>query len=173
MGSSWQLTVDAARWALRCYAGHWPLVLGLSLVPSLQRFVSIRYGEHLPAAVGVAGELLTAAARVALVWLVLRIIVSEAGLAGLGIGRRWQLLGQGVDARMRDFLLQFVVLGVAFVLLDVIPEGAVRLWVPQERQALVNAIMLAVKNPTVIAMTMLWMIGVGRVLMTVPQPASP
>ncbi|MEV4411652.1 hypothetical protein [Catellatospora sp. NPDC049609] len=171
MGSFWQLSVDAGRWALRFYLHHWPLVLGLSLVPTVQRFLSIRYADRLPAAVGVAGEVVTAGARVLLVYLVLRIMVSEAGLAGLSVGQRWQLFGQGVDARMRDFLLQFLVLGIAFVLFDVIPEGAVALWTPEERRPLATAILIGVKNPTVIAMTMLWMIGVGRALLTVPPPA--
>ncbi|MEU8001872.1 hypothetical protein AB0B66_11980 [Catellatospora sp. NPDC049111] len=164
MGSAWSLSVEAARWALRFYAAHWPLVLGLSLIPSLQRFMVINYGDRLPAGVGPASEVLTAGVRILLVYLILRIAAVEAGWSHLGVGERWQRVGQGVDGRMRDFLLQLLVLGIAFVVFDVLPETAISLWAPEERKDLLQAILVSVKNPTVIAMTILWMVGVGHQL---------
>jgi hypothetical protein len=166
MGSAWSLSVEAARWALRFYAQHWPLVLGLSLVPSLQRFMVIRYGQQFPTGIGVAGEVVTAGVRVLLVYLVLRIMVTEAGWSHLGLAQRWQRLGQGIDGRMRDFLAQFLVLGIAYLIFGALPELAISLWVPEQRQDQIQAILVSAKNPTVIAMTILWIVGVGHHLMS-------
>jgi hypothetical protein len=161
------LSAEAARWALRCYARHFWLVFGLSIVPTGQRFVAVRFGDDLPAAVGIAGEVLTGVARALLVFLVLRIAVRDAGLAGLSVRDRWQRFAAGLEQRRWDFVTQFLVVGIAFAVFDLLPMAAVSLWVPADRQEIVNAVLVSVKNPTVIAVTILWMIGIGYHLMVV------
>jgi hypothetical protein len=150
----------ALRWALRFYASHFWLVFGLSLIPSVQRFLVIRF--DLPAAVSWGSEALTMAARVLLVYLVLRLMAAEFGL--LSVRERWNLFTAGIDLRLRDFLLQFVLLGIAFVVFDVIP-GLLISQLAQDQQNLWQSVLVSAKNPTVIAMTILWLAGVGRTLM--------
>jgi hypothetical protein len=65
----------------------------------------------------------------------------------------------------RDLLPQFVLLGLGFVVFDVVPHLLLG-WVRRaEHQNLAQSILVSVKNPTVIALTILWMAGVGRMLM--------
>ncbi|WP_020523568.1 hypothetical protein [Catelliglobosispora koreensis] len=156
ISSSLKLGGAALRWALRFYARHFWLVFGLSLIPTAQRFFVIRFGDVLPAPVSWGSEALTMAARVLLVYLLLRLMVAEFGpLSGK---ERWRLFTAGIDISLWRFLLQFAWLGVAFVIFDVLPELLMPQWFPKE-------VFVAVKNPTVIAMTLLWMAGVGRELM--------
>lgn len=159
------LSADAARWAIRCYARYFWLVFGLSMVPTAQRFVAVRFGGDLPVAINVAGEILTGLVRVLLVVLVLRIAARDAGLAGLTVRDRWRRFAAGIEQRRRDFLTQFLVVGIAFVVFDVLPTAAVALWVPADRQEIVDAVLVSGKNPTIIALTILWMIGIGYHLM--------
>lgn len=154
IGSALALGGGALRWALHFYAAHFWLVFGLSMVPAVQRFLLVRSGDSLPTAIVWGGEALTMAARVLLVYLVLRLMVAEFG--PMSIAQRWRLFTAGVDNRLRDFLLQFVLLGLAFAVFDVLPRLLIKVD---------ESILLAVKNPTVIAMTILWMVGVGRTLM--------
>ncbi|MEV0730979.1 hypothetical protein [Polymorphospora sp. NPDC050346] len=159
------LSVAAARWATHFYARHFWLVFGLSMIPTVQRFVAVRYGDDLPAAVGVGGEIVTGLSRLLLVYAVLRMVFREPDLSGLTPGQRWRRLAAGIDADVRAFWTQFLVLAVAFVLLDVVPNTAIAVLVPDGRQELVTSVLVSVKNPTVIAFTVLWMVGVGRTLM--------
>ncbi|BCJ68479.1 hypothetical protein [Polymorphospora rubra] len=158
------LSVAAARWATHFYARHFWLVFGLSMIPTAQRFVAVRYGDQLPAAVDIGGEIVTGLSRLLLVYVVLRLVSREPDLSGLTPGQRWRCLTAGIDARVRAFWTQFLVLAVAFVLLDVLPNTAVAVLVPDGRQELVTSVLVSVKNPTVIAFTILWMVGIGRIL---------
>lgn len=155
MWLSWRALV----WALRFYRDHFWLVFGLSVVPTVQRFIAVRWGDDLPGWVGVAGEVLTMAARVLLVWAIVRI-------AFAGPGRRaWPLISAGIDRHLRVFLAQWLVLGVAFVIFDVIPNAAIAMWAPDGQRELISSILVSAKNPTVIALTFLWMAGIAYTLM--------
>lgn len=154
------LSRDAARWGARCYLRHLVLVAGLSLVPSIQRFVAVSMGDELPAAAAIGGEVLTAATRVLLVFLIFRIMWSEAGPGA------WARFGVFVDRRRTAFLVQFLVLGAAFVVFDALPKLAIEAWVAPEQRERVTAVLIAVKNPTVIAFTFVWMAGVVREMIT-------
>jgi hypothetical protein len=168
MYSALELGGEGLRWAIGFYARHWPLVLGLSMMPAVQRFLVIRYGDQLPGGAALASEVIVMGVRVLLAWLVLRLMLAESGLGDVGWRERWQRFTAGIDSRPVAFWLQFVLLAVAFVLLDVLPELAVAKLVPASAQNLVSALLVSIKNPTVIALTMLWMVGVGRALMLVP-----
>lgn len=45
---------------------------------------------------------------------------------------------------------------------DIIPEQVVTLWIPDAAETTYTATLLAVKNPTVIAFTFVWMVGIAR-----------
>ncbi|WP_143175585.1 hypothetical protein [Cryptosporangium aurantiacum] len=140
-----------------------PLVLGLSLVPTVQRFLVVHY--DVPAAVAVGSEILVAGVRVLLVVLVVRLLARElTGEHGLGGRAALRRLSTAIDARRGAFWFQWIVLGAAFVVCDVLPNAAVAAWVPDGARDVVTATMVAVKNPTVIAFTVLWIVGIGRTL---------
>lgn len=166
------LSTAAARWAARCYARHFWLVFGVSMIPTAQRFVAVKYGADLPSAADIGGEILTALARVLLVYLILRLVAREPELSALRPAERWQRLAAGINSRVRDFWFQFLVLAVAFTLLDLLPNAAIGVWVPEDQRELVTSVLVSVKNPTVIAFTFLWMIGVGRTLIVGAHSAT-
>lgn len=156
------LSVGALRWALSFYGRHLVLVLGLSLVASLQRFVTVSgLVPGGPLAAG-AGEGLTAAARVVLVIAALVLMLRELHPPVRSLRAGWHRFEAGLEGQVGAFLLQFVFLALAFAFFDLVPTWAVSSLAAEEHQDLVTAIVLAVKNPTVIALTFLWLIGLAR-----------
>ncbi|MEV4218397.1 hypothetical protein [Nonomuraea sp. NPDC049725] len=163
--SGFELAGDAASWGWRFYLRHFWIVAGLSMVPAVQRFAAITAGDDLPAAVNIAAEVLTAACRVVLLYVIVRLAVrAEPALRGLTPAALWQRMGEGIDRDRWAFATQFLVLGAAFTVLDVLPTLAVDQWAGQARD-LVTALLVSVKNPTVIAFTFVWMTGVATRLM--------
>jgi hypothetical protein len=156
----------AVTWAGGFYLHHFALVFGLSLIPTLQRFAIVRWDP--PAAVSITTEVLVALARVLLVALAVRLMVIESGFAGR---EAWARLKAGIDARTVAFWGQWALLAVAFAIFDVVPNALVATVVPESARDIVTAWLVALKNPTIIAFTMLWMIGVGRTLILDPDPA--
>ncbi len=149
------LARQAAAWALRFYREHFWLVFGLSMVPTVQRFWVIEFGP--PSPLAVVSEVLVALVRIALVVAVVKLLATPG---------MWERLKAGIGARRTTFLLQWVILGLAFVVFDVIPMLLIGRFVPEGSQTVVNATLVAVKNPTVIAGTILWMAGVAHALST-------
>jgi hypothetical protein len=164
--------MTSARWALSFYGSHFLLVAGLSLVASAQRFVFVGFGDGWPSAVGIAGEILTAGVRILLLYAVVRLTVSEPGMSELSWGERWGVLKHAIDRRSMDFLTQFLVPGVGTTVFAVLPNIAIETSVPEARQDLVTAVLLMVKNPTIIAFTMLWSLGVARMLIVEERLAA-
>ncbi|RJL24820.1 hypothetical protein [Bailinhaonella thermotolerans] len=162
------LAGGAAAWALRFYARHPWLVAGLSLVPAAQRLASLRWGIL----GGVPGELIAMAARVALVYLVVRLAFArDPELGSLDRAALLRRLGAGVDRRKGDLYAQVPVLAAAFAV-GHLPDLAAATLVPPGSRALAEALVVALKNPTVIALTLLWMVGVARLLaLSAPSPA--
>ncbi|MEV1332949.1 hypothetical protein AB0J20_25645 [Micromonospora costi] len=156
------LSNAALAWAARTYARHLPLVLGLSIVPTVQRFLVVRY--DMDAAVAVTSEVLVTLVRLLLLALIIRIMLRELAASGIGRHEAWSRLKAGIDARPIAFWSQWAVLAVAFVVFDVIPNAVIALAVPAADRDMVSAIVVAVKNPTVIAFTFLWLVGIARTL---------
>src|SRR5699024_9420731 len=74
----------------------------------------------------------------------------------------WRGFEAGLEGRVGVFLLQFVLLALAFAVFDLVPTWAVASLVAEESRALATGIVLAVKNLPVIALTFLWLIGLAR-----------
>ena len=83
----------------------------------------------------------------------MRAIVCGVSLAGRAPNTTWPVPAAVV-----------AVLAVAFATFELLPAVAIRLWVPVADQEIATAVVVAVKNPTVIALTILWLTGVGRCL---------
>lgn len=154
-----ELAHAAATWAGGFYLHHFTLVFGLSLIPTVQRFAVVRWGP--PPAVSVTTEVLVAVARVLLVVVAVRLMIASTGL---GAATAWSRLKAGIDADPVAFWGQWVLLAVAFLIFDVLPNALIATVVPEPSRDLVTAWLVALKNPTIIACTMLWMIGIGHAL---------
>ena len=163
MLSGLTLAGRAARWSLRFYLRHLWLIAGLSTIPALQRFVVVRFGDDLPEGLVAGTEVLTAAVRLLLLVVIVRLVArDDAVLRDLGARGVWERFGQFVHRERAAFLVQLAVLGAAFVIFDIVPSAAIAAWVPDARAQLAQAVLVAAKNPTVIAFTLVWMAAVVR-----------
>jgi hypothetical protein len=163
----------AAGWGVRFYLRHIWLVAGLSAIPAVQRFVVIRFGGELPEGLSAGTEVLTAVVRLLLVVLIVRLVArDDPGLRDLGARGVWERFGEFVHRERAAFLTQFAVLGAAFVVFDTLPTAAITAWVPDPQAELVMAVLVAAKNPTVIAFTLIWMVAVVRAMVHAAMPAD-
>lgn len=89
---------DAAVWAARSYRHHFPLVFGLSIIPTVQRFAVVYWKP--PALISITTEVLVTGTRILLAVLIVRIMLAE-----IGVDRRtaWSRLKAAIDSRRRAF----------------------------------------------------------------------
>lgn len=161
-----RLALEVPAWAWRFYLRHLPLVVGLSLVASLQRLVVVEWGDHVPGALAVASEVLVMGVRLLLLVLVWRLAMRDT---------RWRFDNLSAFARShwRSLVIQGVLLSVAFMVFDVVAENVVAGFLPADSRSTYLAVLLFVKNPTVIAFTFIWWVGLARqMLREVPAPAT-
>ena len=145
--------LEVPRWTWHCYTRHLGLVVGLSLIASVQRLVVVNWTGEISPALATASEVVVLAARVLLVVLVWRIAVA---------GRRLRSGRDFARRHWRSLVWQFVFLGAAFAVFEVVAEHLVSALLPPSARQTYLAALLFVKNPTVIALTFLWWIGVLR-----------
>lgn len=151
------------RWAVGFYVRHLPLVVGISAIPAAQRFVAQRWADELPAVAGAPGELVTGAARLALVAVVVRLaILADEDLRRLPADDGWRRIRRFARAGWPSLAVQVLLLAAAVLVFDVVPERVVTRWVPADAEAGYRAVLLAVKNLTVIPLTMIWWVGAVR-----------
>jgi hypothetical protein len=151
------LAAEVLREAWRQYRDHLVPILGLSLVGSVQRAFVQYAGAGLPGWAGVALEVLVEGCRVLLVVLLVRwVLVADRRLRGLRIGAGFRRVVRFARRHPRALALQLVGFAAAFLVLDTIPDLAIAPLVPASAQPTYWAVLLAVKNPTVIAFTLVW-----------------
>jgi hypothetical protein len=153
--------VEVPRWSWAFYRRHFLLVAGISLLPAAQRIAWVLWNERLPGALNVGLEALTLAVRLLLVVLIARI-----AFAGSGRGGVWRFLRE----RWLSLVFQVLFLGGLAAVFDFVPERIVAARVPPDLQRAYWAALLGLKNPTVIAFTMVWMVGAARQASLYPQP---
>lgn len=148
-----RLALEVPRWAARFYARYWPVLVGLSLVGSAQRLVAVNWG--MPGVLAFASEVAVLAARVALVVVVWR-------LAMRGQRPSWAGARAFASRHWPSLVWQGVLLAVAFAVFDLGLESL-------SSSPTYLAVLLFLKNPTVIAFTVVWWIGVVRQAATSPR----
>ncbi|WP_308258312.1 hypothetical protein [Saccharothrix obliqua] len=152
-GAELRVALEVPRWTWRFYLRHLPLIVGLSLVPSVQRLVAVNWG--IPGGWAAASEIVVMAVRVGLVlavgWLALR-----------GGRATWGRFTAFATAHWRSLVWQGVLLSVAFLVFDVVAESVVGGLLPEEARQGYKAVLLFVKNPTIIALTLVWWVGLVR-----------
>ncbi|MFJ7213206.1 hypothetical protein [Amycolatopsis sp. NPDC098790] len=150
------------RWAWRCYTAHLGPVLGLSAVASVQRLVVVEWTREIPHGLALASEAVVLGARIALVALAWRIAMS-------GRTPRWSAGRAFARGHWRSLLWQAAFLGAAFAVFEILVEHVVSALLPESARQTYPAVLLFVKNPTVIALTFLWCVGLVRQVFLVPD----
>ncbi|MEU4740055.1 hypothetical protein AB0G02_06245 [Actinosynnema sp. NPDC023658] len=153
--TEWGLALEVPRWAGRFWLRHWAVVVGLSLVASVQRLVVVNWGDRVPGGLAVASEVVVVAARLLLVVVVWR-------LATRGERPSWANCAAFAREHRPSLVWQVVLLAAAFLVFDVGAEQVVGGLLPESARQTYLAVLLFVKNPTVIAFTFVWLVGLVR-----------
>jgi hypothetical protein len=155
------------RWSFAFYLRHLGPIVGVSLVASAQRVLYVLWADRLAGAVNLALEAVTWAARILLFVLIVRLVFRT------GSGSGWR----GVRAFLRDrwpsLLVQALLLAVLTVVFEIVPDQIIARLVPPTVTSAYWAILLAVKNPTIIAFTMVWYVVAARQMTRYPLPLPP
>ncbi|WP_309117643.1 hypothetical protein [Saccharothrix sp.] len=146
---AWEVPV----WVWRFYLAHLSLVVGLSLIGSVQRLLAVN--GWLPDVLSGPSEVLVALSRVGLV-----AVVAWLGLRDVRLS--WPRAWEFATAHWVSLVWQGVLLSAAFLLFDVVLESVVGGLLPVEARQGYLAALLFVKNPTVIALTFIWWVGLAR-----------
>jgi hypothetical protein len=160
-----RLALAVPRWAWRTYRRHWPVVVGLSLIPSVQRLVVMSWEDHLPTAVAVASEVVVMAVR-----LLLLAVVWRLAMAGGRLG--WAHCRAFAAKHWPSLVVQGALLSVAALVFDAGLEQVVGGLLPESARQNYLAALLFVKNPTIIAFTFVWMVGAAKQLLRQPTAST-
>lgn len=155
MRSELRLALELPRWAWRFYRRHLAVIGGLSLLPSLQRLVVVEWGEHVPDVVAVASEVVVAVVRVLLLAVIWRLAVPRGP-------QRWNAFAR---EHWRSLVIQCGLLAAAALVFDTGLESVGGL-LPESARQTYLAVLLFVKNPTIIAFTFVYVVGMVRQLLT-------
>jgi hypothetical protein len=146
--------------AWRVYTRRLLPIVGLSLVGSAQRALVQYVGDDLSTPGALALEGVTWASRVLLVVLIWRwVIGSDARLRGVGLAEALRRVGRYARRHPGALLLQLGGCAVVVLVFDVIPDLLIAPLVPAESQATYWAVLLAVKNPTIIEFSAVWFLA--------------
>ncbi|MFC6766623.1 hypothetical protein [Natrinema soli] len=170
--SSIQTAVEVPLWAFTFYRTHLFLIVGISLLPAAQRFVAILWGWNLPSPGDLALEILVMGVRLLLFGVIVWLAISrDDTLSQVNSGERWARMKAFISTQWPSLIVQFVLLTGAVIIFDVIPEQIIVQWIPANLESIYLASLIAVKNLTVIAFTMIWMVGIVRQMMLYSRDA--
>lgn len=158
-----RLALAVPRWAWHIYRRHLVLIVGLSLVPSVQRLIVVNWTDEVPDTVALLSEVVVMAVRLLLVVLVWR-------LATRGERLRWAHGRTFFSAHWLSLVIQGGLIMAAALVFDTGMEQVVGGLFPESARQTYLAVLLFVKNPTIIAFTFVWMVGVVRQVLC--QPAT-
>lgn len=149
--TEWQLAVAVPRWAWQFYRRHWPVIVGLSLVPSIQRLIVVSWGDHIPPSAAFASEVLVMVVRLVLLVTIWRLATRQRP--------RWNRAF--VTTHWRSLVIQGGLLMLATLIFKFGLDGVGGL-LPESARQTYLAVLLFIKNPTIIAYTLVWMVGLVR-----------
>jgi hypothetical protein len=165
LGTHTRTALEVPRWALGFYLRHFAVVAGISLVPSAQRFVAQL--TVLPEPVGIALEVLTMGARLLLVGVIVWLaFAKDTTISGLNSAERWMRCKAFHRTQWPSLVIQLGLIGVAVLVFDVLPDQFIAPLVPEDSRRIYWAVLLGVKNPTIIAFTLVWIVGIFRQAMS-------
>ena len=158
MRTQFATALDALRWALAFHRRHLVVISALMAVPTLQRFIIMSW--DLPGALATTSEVLVMVARVGLVGYAISKVgpVPHASASAKAFLRtRWPSL-----------LITLGLLALAFTVFDLGLERLAPLTLPADAEDTYRSILFALKNLTVIPLTMIWMVSVVRQVLRYP-----
>lgn len=152
--------MEVPRWALGFYREHLFLIVAISLVPAVHRFVFILWGWNFPSLIL---EVLVTGARILLIGVIIWIaIYRDDGISQMSDETKQGRMEAFFSAEWPSLIVQFALLAGVIVVFNFILEQIVVQWLPPNLEAIYLASLIAAKNPTVIAFTMIWMVGIVR-----------
>lgn len=154
----------------RCY----PVVFAFGAVASVQRFVAVSYGDQLSTPVNIGGEVLTGAVRVLfLIWVWRRLINTDVPLRHLSLRQWMPTLERFTRHHPRVIIGHVLFLGLALVVFKVGFDVGVPALFPDLDGDVYTSWVLAIKNVTIIPLTMIWLVtGVRDALLDGRLPAE-
>lgn len=165
---NFKLAVAVPLWALRFYIRHFLWVVGISLIPSLHRFLMVYFQPDWPGFWLMSLEILVMVCRLLLLVLIFRITIhGDPVIRSLSNQERKSRIHAFFRYRWLSLVFQFLLLLVATMLFDIIPERVLSSFLPPSIQHLYLAILLGIKNPTIIAWVIIWMVGIPRQMLLV------
>lgn len=171
--TEWKIATDVPRWALRYYLRNATWIVGLSLIPAVTRFVQLYVRPEWPDSFPLLLEVVVTVIRIALLWLIIQgAIIRDPHLSRVNVTEKRERFRAFWRHRWPSLVIQLVLMSSATLLFDIIPEQVIGPHVPPSHHQLYFALLLTVKNPTVIAWFMVWMVGVIRQGMYYPRTAS-
>lgn len=160
--SAMRAAVEVLAWAFAFYRRNLREILAISSVSAVARVVAVGWAS-LPAVIPTTLELVTLGARLLLLWTIFRRgLLADDRLRGLSSTEIWQRMTAFARTRWSVLLVHLALLAGAVAVFDIVPERIAVRWVPEEKTSAHMAALLAVKNLTVIAFTLIWMVGIVR-----------
>lgn len=165
--------IAVLRVAWDCYRTHLAVVVGLSSVASVERFALLLWGRDWPLWLTGVLELGVTAARIALLMVVFRVLIAaDDRLRPIPLRSGLRRVGRFARRCWRSLVVQVVLIALAATAFDLVPEAVIAPAVPDGARPLYLAILLAVKNPTVIAFALIWDIALLRQALLLGGPPA-
>jgi len=133
--------------------------------------VSQLWGNHLPALAAVLLETLTLLVRILLFVLIFRAAVLCDTALVEHRNNRWRRAMRFAREQWRSLVVQLGMFLSVALIFKVVPDILIAPRIPLEWSRFYWAGVLALKNPTIIAFTMIWIVGTLR-QMIMPQPSD-
>ena len=169
LGSAGQTVRSALTLFIRAY----PVVFVFGAIASVQRFVSVSYGDQLSTPLLIGGEVLTAGVRIGfLIWVYRRLIRSDRRLRLLPFGAWSPALARFSRSHPRVIVGHVLLLCLALVVFKVGFDVAIPAVFPDMNGDTYLSWVLAIKNVTIIPLTMIWLVAAVRDALVDGRPAS-
>lgn len=154
---------QTVRGALTLFARSYPVVFVFGAIASVQRFVSVSYGDQLSTPLMIGGEVLTAGVRILfLIWVYRRLIRSDARLRLLPFRAWGPTLERFSRSHPRVIVGHVLLLSLALVVFKVGFDVGIPALFPEMNGDTYLSWVLAIKNVTIIPLTMIWLLTAVR-----------
>lgn len=154
---------QTVRDALTVFARSYPVVFAFGAIASLQRFVSVSYGDQLSTPLMIGGEVLTAGVRILfLIWVYRRLIRSDVRLRLLPFRAWGPTLARFSRSHPRVIVGHVLLLSLAVIVFKAGFDVGVPALFPDLNGDTYLSWVLAIKNVTIIPLTMIWLVAAVR-----------
>ncbi|NGF58318.1 hypothetical protein G5B00_17600, partial [Parapedobacter sp. SGR-10] len=158
--------IEVPHWAFHFYLKHFKIIAGLSLIPAVERFILLFFEPDLSTTTLILLEIFTEGTRLLLLWLIIKFAISQdRKLREVKKKERWRRVKSFVKYRWVNLIFQIILMFIATLIFDFFLEQVIGNLIPDYFQNKYIAILLAIKNPTVIAWFFVWLIGIPKQMM--------